>query len=256
MEWPNRSITSSLRPDTARRSECFRTRLVLTAAVSRHVVSASSAPIVRISTSWVTTTMRAAGCATSLETRGLPGRLLRADDVIPAEREQESGDHGMKNDRYGAPKPSLIRPAPHANDVAQDHPSEIDVANPEQCVAQSRAARLNRETRAAGDVERDPDHQRHDDRLAEEQDGIRKQAGLPLVHRRQPARGAHHNHNLTGDAEDQQECEQPEEETRTHQPRAGTDRRRLRRARCPWTDGSTCRGWRQPRRARPLPPAS
>ena len=72
--------------------------------------------------------------------------------------------------------------------------------------------RVDEESVPAQEVEADQCHEREDDSLAREKDGIGKQSGLPLFHRRKPAWGVKVDDQLADDAAGEENGEESEED--------------------------------------------
>src|SRR4051794_6535265 len=116
--------------------------------------------------------------------------------MVAADDKQECRDERMKDDRNRTAKPSLIRTAVHPDDVKHDHRPEINITQPDDRSACPRTPRIDERPRTVGYSDGDPDHQREHDNLTGEQYRIWKQAGLPLLHRREPSRCAHDDDDL------------------------------------------------------------
>src|SRR5690349_173530 len=112
--------------------------------------------------------------ATSPKTHGSRHASLRRTYVVVAERKQKCSNEGMEDDRDGSTEPSLVRPPPHPDDVAHDHPAEIQVTEPDYAAAHVRTLRIDEDAAASKRVDRNPHHDRQHDNLSCEEHGIRK----------------------------------------------------------------------------------
>ena len=181
----------------------------LDAAASPGATTASSAPTSPTCTSSATTTTSAAASSTSAATPGASPRDSARREVIRPERPLERRDHRVKDDRNRPAKPALVGP-PRSSARRSAPPWRRRRDSSTRAASPSRGCGSTQISRAAGEVDRDPDHQRDTTACTATQHGIRHEAGLPLLHRRQPARRAHHDEQLPEDSADEQHREQPE----------------------------------------------
>jgi FAD/FMN-containing dehydrogenase len=116
----------------------------------------------------------------------------------------------MEDDRDRPTGPALIRSADHPYCVADDHRAEVTIAPPVGGATQP-GMRLDPESGASREVDRDRDHQRQHHGLDGDEQGIRHEPGLPLLHRwQEPGREEAHN-QLAGDAGEQEHRQEPQQ---------------------------------------------